>query len=108
MKEKDYPALHMLFPFLPGSIDFVSGLTEVVHFGEAPTMYSDVVCLPHQRSDGERNSPCSSLFSKGIRQMKAFMEQMFQWHPETGLYTMSFNLIHHLLKALHSFGTWKP
>lgn len=73
------------------------------------TMYSDLIrCLTKYRSDGESNSTRFRQLGEIIRHLKEIVKTIFDINCETGLYTLKFHSLHHLVEILRDLETRKP
>lgn len=99
----------MVFPFLPVFIDRGTGLTENAATTKVHILCSNLVrFLTNFRIDGEINRTFLRESSESVKHFKEEMKEMFDRHYETGLYTLKFYLLDHIMKGLERLETWIP
>lgn len=104
LKGKDNRTLDMVFPFVEGFINCVTGHVKQASVKRLHTLYPDLISsLPRYNSVEATDDVRRGELSRHIKEFKRLPKAMLDKSCETGLYTPECHLLNHLVNHLNQF-----
>lgn len=106
LEGKDYYAVDMVFPFVAAFIDRSLGFEEKCELTRMNVLYIEIInkVLVDHRDRRWREGELLRLRGE-IREFKSVVEGAFASHCPSGLYTLKYHLLDHLVEDLERFGS---
>lgn len=106
LEGRDYKGLDKVFPFVAAFIDRCTGHERTAPMTRVHTMYSEIV--NEVTGDGEykiRSEEELVKLEERVKEFKRELVERFDDHCESGLYTLKFHLLDHMVEDIRKFGT---
>lgn len=106
LEGKNYRSVDMVFPFISAFIDRVTGFENAADMTRVCTLYTEI--MTSALYDFPRNPPDSEIiseFKKKVQYFKVLTIKTFQDFCVSGLFTLKFHLLDHMVEDMERFGS---